>query len=281
MPLFNREVFSNSMQNFSINLILIIIGVVIGLYILLCLILFLVQEKLIFKPEKIPADQKFEFDQDFEELFVSATDRKRINGLLFKTKNPKGLIFYMHGNVGSLNSWGTAPTNYIRLNYDVFIYDYRSFGKSEGSISSEKQLFTDNQLMYDEIKKRYAEDKIILLGHSLGSGMAAKLAADNHPKKLILLTPYYSMTKMMKNLYPYLPVFILKYKLSTHKYLKNCKMPIVIFHGDADQLINCSASKQLSKDFKPGDQLFILKGQDHYRVNENEDYRAELKKILE
>jgi len=268
------------MQDFSINLILIIIGAAIGLYILLCLILFLVQEKLIFKPEKIPAHQKFEFNQDFEELFVSATDKKRINGLLFKTENSKGLIFYMHGNVGSLNSWGMAPTNYIRLNYDVFIYDYRSYGKSEGSISSERQLFSDNQLMYDEIKKRYTEDNIIILGHSLGSGMAAKLAADNRPKMLILLTPYYSMTKMMKSLYPYLPVFILKYKFATHKYLRNCKMPIVIFHGDADQLIDCSDSKQLSRDFKPGDRLVILKDQNHYRVNENQDYKAELKKIL-
>lgn len=269
------------MQIFSMNFILILIGAALGLYILLCLILFLIQEKLIFKPEKIAADQKFKFNQDFEELFVRAADGKRINGLLFSAKDSKGLIFYMHGNVGSLNSWGIAPTNYIRLNYDVFIYDYRSYGKSEGSISSEKQLFNDNQLMYDEIKKRYAEDNIIILGHSLGSGMATKLAADNRPKMLILLTPYYSMTKMMKNLYPYLPVFILKYKFATHKYLKNCKMPIVIFHGDADQLIDCSASIELSKDFKPGDRLAILKGQDHYRVNKNPDYRAELKKILE
>lgn len=268
------------MQNYSIELILFIIETAVGLYLLLCLILFLIQEKLIFKPEKIIAGQKFEFDQDFEELFVRAADRKRINGLLFRARNSKGLIFYMHGNVGSLNSWGMAPTNYIRLNYDVFIYDYRSYGKSEGSISSEQQLFTDNQLVYDEIRKRYAEENIIILGHSLGSGMAAKLAADNRPKMLILLTPYYSMTKMMKNLYPYLPVFILKYKLETHKYLKHCKMPIVIFHGDADQLIDSSASKELSKDFKPGDRLYILKGQDHYRVNENPDYRTELKKIL-
>lgn len=213
-------------------------------------------------------------------MFIEAADGKKINGLLFKVENSKGLVFYLHGNIGSLNSWGEVPQNYINLGYDVFIYDYRSFGKSGGEIKSQKQLFSDNQIVLDVLKKQYPESKIIILGHSLGTAMAAKLASENQVVQLILITPYYSMSGMVKRLYPYLPVFILKYKLPTWKYLKACKMPVVIFHGDKDDLVPYQDALKLKKFFKPGDRLITLKGQDHYRINDSNDYRNKLAEVI-
>ena len=108
---------------------------VLGLYIFLCIVLYSFQERLIFFPEKLDKNYQFEFGQKFEEQNIKTTDGKLINGLLFKTHNSKGLIFYLHGNAGSLSSWGEVAKTYTDLNYDIFIFDYRGYGKSEGNCS--------------------------------------------------------------------------------------------------------------------------------------------------
>lgn len=163
-----------------------ILKIILAGYIILCGALFYFQESLIFFPQKLDKNYQFNFDQKFEELNIKTNDNVLLNGLLFKADSSKGLIFYLHGNTGSLSTWGNVAKTYTDLNYDVFMLDYRGYGKSEGSISSQNQLFVDLQTAYDAMKKRYSEDKIIVLGYSIGSGLAAQIASTNNPKLLIL-----------------------------------------------------------------------------------------------
>src|SRR5687767_8904963 len=128
-----------------------ILIILLCVYIFLCTALFFFQEKLIFFPEKLDRNHKFNFDQNFEELNIKTKDQKELNGLLFKSDDPKGLIFYLHGNAGSLDSWGEVANTFVDLNHDVFILDYRGFGKSEGSIKSQGQFYEDIQTAYDEM----------------------------------------------------------------------------------------------------------------------------------
>jgi alpha-beta hydrolase superfamily lysophospholipase len=251
-----------------------------GLYTILCLGLYLFQENLIFFPQKKDANYQFNFTQDFDELTFQTSDGKSLNGLLFKADNSKGLIFYLHGNAGSLASWGNVASTYKDLNYDIFILDYRGYGKSEGNISSQIQLFEDNQMMYDQLKKQYREEDITILGYSIGTGLASKLASDNQPKQLILQAPYYSLTDMMSQRFSFIPTFILKYKLANNEYLKNCEIPITIFHGNRDGVINYEASLKLKDELKEKVNLIILKGQRHNGMTYNTDYKRELKNIL-
>lgn len=262
----------------------IFIGVLIlilVLFIVLSGVFYMNQEKLIFFPEKLERSFQFDFDQKFEEIYIKTDDGIDLHGLLFSVENSKGLIFYLHGNAGSLSSWGRVAENYTDLNYDVFIIDYRGYGKSGGSISSEKQFFSDVQRAYDNLIKNYDENKIIVLGYSIGSGPAAKVASDNNPKLLILQAPYYNLPDLMRKFYPLIPTFFLKYKFRTDKYTKECKMPVVIFHGDLDEVIYYGSSLKLQKLFKPGDRLITLKGQGHNGMADNTDYKIEIEKILE
>lgn len=238
------------------------------------------QEKIIFIPEKLNKKYKFEFENIFEELNFKTKDNTVLNGLLFKAKKSKGLVFYLHGNAGSLKNWGYISELYTNLDYDIFILDYRGFGKSEGEINSEKQLFQDNQFVYDELKKEYSEKNIIIIGYSIGSGMACKLASENNPKHLILKAPYYSFTDLVKNKYPFVPSFILKYNMDSNKFIKNCKMPITIFHGDNDNVIYYGSSIKLKNQNKDKINFITLKGQSHNGINENYDYVYELMDIL-
>lgn len=250
------------------------------LTIIICGVFYMNQEKLIFFPEKLDKSFQFDFDQKFEEIYIRTNDGINLHGLLFSVDNSKGLIFYLHGNAGSLSSWGGVAETYTDLNYDVFILDYRGYGKSEGSINGERQLFRDIQIAYDNLQKRYVENKIIILGYSIGSGPAAKIASANNPKLLILQAPYYNLPDLMRKFYPLIPTFVLKYKFRINKYIKECKMPVVIFHGDQDEVIYYGSSLKLKKLFKPGDRLITLEGQYHNGMTDNPDYKVELKKIL-
>lgn len=250
------------------------------LYVIICIASYFFQERLIFFPEKLTADYKFTFAQKFEELSFNTKDNTKLNSILFKADSSKGLIFYLHGNAGSLKSWGEVAKTYTDLHYDLFMLDYRCYGKSEGSISSQEQLYSDVQLVYDSLKAKYSEDKIIVLGYSIGTGPAAKLASSNSPKLLILQAPYYSLTDMMKHTYPIIPTFLLKYKFSTYEYIKECKMPIVIFHGDKDEVIYYRSSLKLKEHFKINDIVITLFEQGHNGMSDNPQYLTEIEKIL-
>ena len=84
----------------------------------------------------------------------------------------------------------------------------------------------------------------------------------------------------MKKTYPFLPNFLLNYPLNTNAFVKQTKAPIIIFHGDADQLIYYGASLKLKEDLKPHDTLITLKGQGHMAFPKNPEYLADMKTIL-
>jgi uncharacterized protein len=263
------------------RILIAILTISLSIYFLLCTLLYFNQEKVIFHPDVLPKDYAFSFAQPFEEINIKARDNTNLNGLLFKAQNSKGLVFYLHGNSGAVNTFGEFAKIYTDLNYDVFFLDYRGFGKSEGNISSQKDLLDDVQIVYNNFKSKYSEDKIIIAGYSIGTGPAAFLAANNNPRKLILHAPYYSLTYISQIRFPIFPTFLLKYPLPTNEYVSYVKAPIVIFHGTADTTIPYNSSLRLQKLFKQEDKLITLEGQDHAGIMSNPKYLDELKKELE
>ena len=124
---------------------------------------------------------------------------------------------------------GEICARFLPVNYDVVLVDYRGFGKSTGK-RNETKMLNDMQFVYDELKKSYPEDHLIVYGRSMGSGFATKIAADNHPRFLILDAPYYSFSKVIERFLPFLPVnLVLRYKLRTDKWIKNVKCPYIHF----------------------------------------------------
>jgi alpha-beta hydrolase superfamily lysophospholipase len=253
-----------------------------GVYLIIAVLFYFYQEAFLFIPEKLTENHQFSFNQDFEELNIKTTDNIQLNGVLFKARNSKGLIFYLHGNAGSIASWGAVAQLYTALGYDVFILDYRGYGKSKGEITNQKQLFEDNQLAYDIMKKRYNSNEIIILGYSIGTGLAAKLAATNKAKMLILQAPYYNLADLIRDKFIATPTFLLKYKFETNKFLEKCTMPIVLFHGNADKVIYYESSIKLFQEYKATKdiKLITLIDQGHNGMSNNTQYQQEILKLL-
>ena len=254
--------------------------ILVALYVFVCIILYFFQEFLLFFPEKKNKGEAFQFKRPFTEYNFRMTDGKELNGVLFHSKKSQGLIFYLHGNGGSISSWGDVSEVYTNLGYDLLLLDYRGYGKSEGNISSEEQLHDDVRTVFNEISSKYNGKKIIVLGYSLGTCMAARLASTAKVSMLILQAPYYSMTDMMNDHYKIILPFILRYKLNTYKYVQQCKCPIVIFHGDKDRLISYNSSLKLKKYLKDTDTLIRLKGLGHHRITFDEQYLSALKEVM-
>lgn len=258
-------------------------SVLLILYLFICLLLYFFQEKMIFLPQTLAEDFRFSHYENFEERFVEMKDGTRLHALLFRAEDPKGVVLYLHGNAGSLEGWGSVEETFTAHNYDVFIPDYRGYGKSRGTIKSEAQLHEDMQTLYDELKQEYPEGEIIVLGHSIGSGMAARLAAKNDPKLLILQAPPYSVPDLAKKMFPFnlFPPFLIRYQLETGKHVEAADLPVVVIHGDQDEIVYYGSSLKIQQHFKPEDTLITLEGLGHNNFLDTERYRREIENILE
>ena len=215
-------------------------------YLLLLVCLFTLQEKLIFHPTLLQQDERFTFSVPFEEHWVES-HKATLNVLRFITPNPKGKILYFHGNAGSLAEWGEVVKDFNSFPYELWIYDYRGFGKSTGTVTDEMSLHRDAEAIYRYMVKHGENQEIIFYGRSLGTGIASKLALKFPPALLILETPYFSFEDLAQQLYPFVPSFLVKYKLRTDQVLPQLSIPIHLLHGMQDELIPFSSSERLSE----------------------------------
>lgn len=257
-----------------------IVYYIIGGIVLLTVVVYFLQDFFIFKPEKLHPDFIFKYDIPFRELNFDIEEGVRINGLHFYKGDPKGLILYFHGNSRSIKGWAKYAKDFYRFNYDVVLIDYRGFGKSTGK-RSETKMLSDVQFVYEVLAKQYSEEHLIVYGRSLGSGFAAKLASDNHPRYLILDAPYYNFRKVIERFLPILPVrFVLRYHLRTDRWIQKVKCPIYIIHGTRDWLIPIRHSERLQK-FNPRRITLIrIHGGGHNNLPKFDEYHSFVRDIL-
>lgn len=255
---------------------------IIAVYLALSIALYYLQDYFLFKPEKLPEDFQFYYEnQDTEEHNLETRDGAIINGVLFKPKGKsRGIVLYLKGNSKSIKGWGKFAVDFTRHDFTVLMVDYRGFGKSTGR-RSQKAIKRDLQVVYNKIKEQTEEERIILYGRSLGSGFAAKLASINNPRMLVLDAPYYSLTKVTARYAPFMPLSVLlKYPLPTYKWLKYVKCPIHIIHGTNDQLIPFKTSVKLSKINPKITRLYPVIDGGHKNLNNFESYHKMLEEIL-
>ncbi|CAN5576439.1 alpha/beta fold hydrolase [soil metagenome] len=251
-----------------------------GGYVLLAVLLYFIQERFIFKPEKLPKDFAYKYDVPFKELFFEVKEGVSINGLHFYCNKPNGLILYLHGNSRSIKGWAKYARDFYRYNYDVVMVDYRGFGKSTGK-RSEQAIKKDLQFVYDTLAVQYHEHHILVYGRSLGSGFATKLASDNKPRYLIIDSPYFSFRKVVERYLPFLPSkFVLRYHLRTDKWIMRVNCHTYIIHGTKDWLIPISHSEQLQKLNPHKITLIRIHGGGHNNLPSFPEYHNFIRSIL-
>jgi uncharacterized protein len=237
------------------------------------------QEKLLFHPE--PLNPKFKFDLPYtSEVYIDVADAK-LHALYFRQppEKSKGIVLFLHGNAGNLETWFTHTDFWLSTGYDVLMPDYRGFGKSTGKIENEAQLNDDVVRTWNYIAHNYKDKKKVFYGRSLGTGLAARLATQTPADLVVLVSPYTSMTAMAQEYYPWVPSFILRYPLKTDQLLPQLNTKILLLHGTSDRLISSEHSKRLVT-LNPKAHLVEIEGADHGDIHHFDAYTHTLTQAL-
>jgi len=236
------------------------------------------QERLLFQPQRLPADHRFQLPPDVHETWVDVPGA-RLNALHLQLPAPEGVVFFLHGNAGNLESWFVGEPFYRQANMDLFMIDYRGYGKSSGRVQSEAQLLADVRVAWDAIAPRYAGKRRVVYGRSLGSGLAAMLAADVQPEMTVLVSAYASMADLARQHYPWVPSIALRYPLRTDRALARIRSDVWLAHGGRDTLIPAAHSVRLQA-LAPRAQLLLVPEAAHNDIQDFDAYLAGLRKAL-
>lgn len=243
--------------------------IIIVIYCLTGISLYYLQENLLFHPKAISQDSSFHFTRAFTEQTIEWDARTKFNMVRFTVPDTlkKGLVIYFHGNRENVNHYAVFAENFTRNGYEVWMPDYPGFGKSTGKLS-EQILYDEALQVYKMARVQYQPEQITIYGKSLGTGIAAQLASIRDCRRLILETPYYSITSLTRLVCWMYPLeMLLKYKLPTHQYLSKVTAPVSIFHGTSDIVIPYFNAKGLRKNLKATDEFITIESGSHKNLN--------------
>jgi pimeloyl-ACP methyl ester carboxylesterase len=238
-------------------------------------------DKFIFYPERLEKDYAYSLGPGDRELFIRTSDGESVNGLLFRSPGSRGIVLYFHGNAGSLGSWQYVSPDITSKHYDLLIIDYRGYGKSSGKIS-EKGFYLDAEASYEELKKLgYSDRQIVLYGRSLGTGVAVELALGKNARGLILEAPFTNLPDLASCLFPiFLPALYIPYKFDNVGKAASIRMPTLILHGDADELIPTGQSKRVFEALSGKKERVLIKDGGHNTLSEFPQYHKALEDFL-
>ena len=258
------------------------IKIILLLYATIGIVLFYLQDKILFHPKKLSADFQYKFKDRFEEINIPFNDTDTMNLIKFLPDNipVKGVVIYFHGNMKNIAHYATFVGPFLKQGYEVWMEDYPGFGKSTGLITEQK-LYEQALQVKKMADVKFHTDSIIIYGKSLGTGIAANLASRTKAKMLILETPYYSIPSMFSSYaFMYPNEQMSNYKLPTNLFLQDVACPVIIFHGTSDGVIPYRNAKKLLSVLKPTDKFITIEGASHINVNANPQYYNAIDSLL-
>ena len=237
------------------------------------------QERLLFEPTPLPADHVLCTDTDVHELTIDVPGAK-LSAAQLRLPDPRGVVFFLHGNSGNLLDCLVDLDAFREVNFDVVMFDYRGYGKSTGCIESEEQLRADVRYVWEYFANQYEGKRVVIAGQSLGTALAAGLgaeltAADRAPALTLLVSPYSSMRALADEVYPWVPRQVLRYPLHTAEHAARLSGPLMLVHGDKDELIGIHHSESLCITV-PQAQLLRVEGAGHGDVHKFPSFRKAL-----
>jgi len=257
------------LQNQTLVALLLVLLLIILTYGVLLIFTASRQESLLFHPAPLPPDHALG-GQGWAESSIPVQGAS-LSTLHFRQHHAVGLVFILHGNSGNLASWKPDTGVYRSAGYDIFIFDYRGFGKSSGRIDSEDQLHQDVLTAWNSVAPEYRGRPIVVYGRSLGTGLAVRLATHARPAQLVLVSPYASFVRLAREKFPWVPSFLLRYPMRTDLWLADVKAPVLMIAGARDTLVPAAHAQKLHATY-PRTELVILPAADHSDIAHQPEY---------
>jgi len=225
----------------------IVIGIIV-IYASLLVLLFIFQRNLMYHPDE---NNYFgdKLEVDVQKIKIKTSDGLDVLGWFHKKDLKKfKTIVYFHGNAGKLENRIHKLNHFKDMDVNFLIIAWRGFSGNDGK-PSEEGLYIDGNSTIKWLKNLGLSEKdIIIYGESLGTGVATEIAQSNGYAGLVLETPFTSMVEAAKNFYPYIPVsLLLKDKYENQKKIKNINIPVLVMHGEVDQIVPFWMGKKIYK----------------------------------
>lgn len=253
-------------------------------YLVLCGLFYFYQHLFYFQPKKLDINHALTFPvrirfQEAKIKFDAATEIDVVK-FLPNTSRPKGVVLFFHGNRYNVEHYSTYAPYFTSRGYECWMPDYPGYGRSTGETSI--PLLKDLSIqLYKMANARYASDSIVIYGKSLGSGVGAFLASKRDCKMLMLETPYESISSLTSQYLFMLPIkWLLHDDLETGNYLSMISAPVLIWHGDKDELIPLSEAARLTRSIKPSDKFLVVPNADHNGIPGSGIYHQSLDAAL-
>ena len=194
----------------------------------------------------------------FEDVELLTEDKVRLHGWFIPSDNARGTLLFFHGNAGNISHRLDSIAIFNRMNLDVFIFDYRGYGQSQGRVSETGTYLDAEAAWFYLVETRAIDaDEIIVFGRSLGASIAAWLASRHRPAALILESSFSSVPSMAQRLYPFLPVkWLASFSYDTRQYVSRIDCPLLVAHSKGDEIIPY-AEGRLVFDAAPADKQFL------------------------
>jgi len=250
-------------KNFGVYFLQFILTIFV-IYFFVLVFLYFYQRNLLYHPN----ENNYSGDKisvDIEKVKIETADNIKLLGW-YHEKNLKDYktLVYFHGNAGSLENRIHKLNHFQDMNINFLIIAWRGFNGNKGK-PSERGLYLDGKSAIDWLKKKGVDEKnLILYGESLGTGVATHLAQNKNYAGVILETPFTSMIDAAKKFYPYIPInLLLKDKFENLKKVKYINIPILVMHGEVDQIVPFSMGKKIYEIANNPKYSYFTKYDDH------------------
>ena len=204
------------------------------------------EQRSLYFPSKSITDTPKNEGMLYDGLSLLTSDAQKIQAWFIPKQGAKNVILFFHGNGGNLSHRLEKISFFHSLGFNVFIMDYRGYGKSSGS-PSEQGLYKDAQSSYDYLitALKFKPEQIILFGESLGAAVATEMALKNKVGAVILESAFSSVSDMTKQILPLFPTLLLRSRFDSYSKINSIKVPKMFIHSHNDEIVPYALGRKL------------------------------------
>jgi fermentation-respiration switch protein FrsA (DUF1100 family) len=237
-------------------------SVVVIIYLVIVGLLYLFQSRLIYFPSSRMVTTPASVGLPFDDVSFVTDDGVRLSGWYVPSASARGTVVYFHGNGGNI-SYCTEMLRVLHaMDVNVFIFDYRGYGDSEG-LPTEEGTYRDADAAWRYLveKRHIPPRELVLYGHSLGGAIASWLAARREHAALVLESAFTSAADVGANAYPWIPVrLLIRFRYPTKDHLQSVDTPVLVIHSRSDEIIPFHHGEALFKAARGRKQFLEIAG---------------------
>jgi fermentation-respiration switch protein FrsA (DUF1100 family) len=199
-----------------------------------------------------------------QDVWFTTKDSVKLHGWYVPSEGAVATLLFFHGNAGNITHRLENIFFLHHLKINVFIFDYRGFGRSEGD-PDEDDIYLDSQAAYDTVLTQpgVSPSSLFIFGRSLGGVFASYTATKNPAAGLILESTFTNAVDMADKMIPFLPGWFVSAELNTQGHVANLKMPKLFIHGTRDTLIPFTLGRELYKAAAEPKEFYSIVGAGH------------------